>query len=38
MEAKDGSIGFDFGGVYDAVTSNEYIEYTPGGDRKVKIH
>ena len=37
MEAKDGSMGFDFGGIYDAVTPNEYIEYTLGDDRKVKI-
>jgi uncharacterized protein YndB with AHSA1/START domain len=37
MEARDGSFGFDFGGVYDAVKPNEYIEYTLGDDRKVKI-
>lgn len=37
MEAKDGSIGFDFGGIYDTVTENEYIEYTLGDNRKVKI-
>ncbi len=37
MEAKDGSVGFDFGGVYDAVRNNEYIEYTLGDGRKVKI-
>ena len=37
MEAKDGSFGFDFGGVYDAVRKNEYIEYTMGDGRKVKI-
>jgi len=37
MEAKDGSFGFDFGGVYDAITNNEYIEYTIGDGRKVKI-
>ena len=37
MEAKDGSFGFDFGGVYDAVRENEYIEYTLGDERKVKI-
>ncbi|MFI5131757.1 MAG: SRPBCC domain-containing protein, partial [Chitinophagales bacterium] len=28
MEAKDGSFGFDFGGAYDAVRKNEFIEYT----------
>jgi uncharacterized protein YndB with AHSA1/START domain len=38
MEAKDGSAGFDFGGAYDAVTPNEYIEYTMDDGRKVKIH
>ena len=27
MEAKDGSFGFDFGGVYDEVKDNEYIVY-----------
>lgn len=38
MEAKDGSFGFDFGGIYDAVKNNEYIEYTLGDGRKVKIN
>ncbi|HEX5653265.1 MAG TPA: SRPBCC family protein [Chitinophagaceae bacterium] len=38
MEARDGSMGFDFGGVYDAIRENEYIEYTLGDGRKVKIH
>ena len=38
MEAKDGSMGFDFGGKYDAVRNNEYIEYTIGDGRKVKIN
>jgi uncharacterized protein YndB with AHSA1/START domain len=37
MEAKDGSFGFDFGGIYDAVTENEYIEYTMGDGRNVKV-
>src|SRR3982751_4824449 len=37
MEAKDGSFGFDFGGIYDAITTNEYIEYTIGDGRKVKV-
>lgn len=37
MEAKDGSMGFDFGGIYDAVRTNEYIEYTMDDDRKAKI-
>ena len=37
MEAKDGSIGFDFGGVYDDVKENEFLEYTIGDGRKLKI-
>ncbi len=37
MEAKDGSMGFEFGGVYDEVREHEYIEYTMGDGRKVKI-
>ena len=37
MEAKDKSFGFDFGGVYDDVQINKYIEYTLGDDRKVQI-
>ena len=38
MEAKDGSFGFDFGGVYDEVKENELIEYTMGDGRKVIIN
>jgi uncharacterized protein YndB with AHSA1/START domain len=38
MEAKDGSFGFEFGGVYDAVATNEHIAYTMGDGRKVNIH
>lgn len=38
MEAKDGSFGFDFGGTYDTVKPNEYIEYTLGDGRKVKTN
>lgn len=38
MEAKDGSFGFDFGGVYDAVKENESIAYTLGDGRKVEIN
>ena len=37
MEARDGSFGFDFGGVYDAVKINELIAYTLGDGRKVEI-
>lgn len=37
MEAKDGSFGFDFGGVYDEVVINKKIEYTMADGRKVVI-
>lgn len=38
MEAKDGSMGFDFAGTYDEVRPNEYMAYTLGDGRKVKIN
>lgn len=38
MEAKDGSMGFDFGGIYDDVTPNEKIAYTMGDGRRVTIN
>jgi predicted 3-demethylubiquinone-9 3-methyltransferase (glyoxalase superfamily)/uncharacterized protein YndB with AHSA1/START domain len=38
MEAKDGSFGFDFGGVYDQVKPLELISYTIGDGRKVTIN
>src|SRR3954462_14412900 len=37
MEAKDGSMGFDFGGVYENVKPNELIEYTMDDSRKVRV-
>jgi uncharacterized protein YndB with AHSA1/START domain len=37
MEAKDGSFGFDFEGIYDKVIEHERIEYTLGDARKVII-
>ena len=37
MEARDGSMGFDFGGEYNDLRNNEYIEYTIGDGRKVKV-
>ena len=37
MEAKDGSFGFDFGGVYDEVKTHELITYTMSDGRKVKV-
>ncbi len=36
MEAKDGSMGFDFAGTYTAVVKNELIEYS-FGDRKASV-
>jgi uncharacterized protein YndB with AHSA1/START domain len=38
MEAKDGSFGFDFGGVYNDVIANQYIEYTMDDGRNVKVN
>jgi uncharacterized protein YndB with AHSA1/START domain len=37
MEAKDGSMGFDFGGTYDRIIENKQIDYTIGDGRKVKV-
>ncbi|MEO7767562.1 MAG: SRPBCC family protein [Ferruginibacter sp.] len=37
MEAKDGSMGFDFGGTYNTIRTNEYLEYTIDDGRKVKL-
>lgn len=37
MEAKDGSSGFEFSGVYDEVKINQLIEYTMEDGRKVRI-
>ncbi|MEK3980298.1 SRPBCC family protein [Psychrobacillus sp. FSL K6-2836] len=37
MEAKDGSFGFDFGGVYDEVRAHEFISYKLEDGRKVEI-
>lgn len=37
MEAKDGSFGFDFGGVYDEVIEHKLIAYTMGDGRTVKV-
>lgn len=38
MEAKDGSFGFDFGGVYDGIVEHKSINYTIGDGRKVQIN
>lgn len=37
MEAKDGSMGFDFGGTYDVVNLHEAISFTMGDGRRVDI-
>lgn len=38
MEAKDGSMGFDFGGTYTKVVPQKYIAYSIDGDgRKVTV-
>lgn len=37
MEAKDGSVSFDFEGTYTRVIQNELIEYV-FGDRSVTVH
>src|SRR5215203_5343674 len=36
MEAKDGSMGFDFAGTYTKIVENELIEYT-FGDRSAQV-
>lgn len=37
MEAKDGSAGFDFSGVYDKIVHNQLIEYHLEDNRKVEV-
>ena len=37
MEAKDGSMGFDFGGTYTNVEPQKHIAYTLDDDRKVTV-
>jgi uncharacterized protein YndB with AHSA1/START domain len=37
MEARDGSMGFDFGGTYDDVKENSRLAYTMGDGRKVTV-
>jgi uncharacterized protein YndB with AHSA1/START domain len=37
MEAKDGSMGFDFSGRYDNIKRDKLIEYTLDDNRKVKV-
>ena len=37
MEAKDGSAGFDFEGIYTSVEPNKLIEYKMADDREVSV-
>jgi len=37
MEAKDGSFGFDFGGVYDQIIQNQLLAYSLDDNRKVTV-
>ncbi len=37
MEAKDGSVGFDFGATYDDVQPNQRLAYTLDDGRKVEV-
>src|SRR5690606_9193754 len=37
MEAKDGSVGFDFEGTYTNVVDQELIEYSMSDGRKVSV-
>ncbi len=37
MSARDGSASFDFGGIYQDVIPGEFIAFTLGDGRKVKI-
>jgi uncharacterized protein YndB with AHSA1/START domain len=38
MEAKDGSFGFDYWGIYDNLTPNQLIESTLGDGRSLKVN
>ncbi len=37
MAAKDGSVSFDFGGVYTNIITHQLIEYTMSDGRNVKV-
>lgn len=37
MEAKDGSVGFDFWGIHDEITLNQVIKSTMGDGRKMEV-
>ena len=37
-KAKDGAMGFDFGGIYTEIVENQKIAYTLGDGRKVEVY
>jgi uncharacterized protein YndB with AHSA1/START domain len=37
MSAKDGSVSFDFWGIYDEIQEHAVIAYTLGDERKVRV-
>ncbi len=37
MEAKDGSFGFDFWGIYDQLIAQQVLEITLGDERKINV-
>jgi len=37
MEAKDGSMGFDFEGVFSSISLNERVRFVMGDNRKVDV-
>ena len=37
MEARDGSFGFDFWGIYDTIDEFKQLDYTLGDGRKVSV-
>ena len=37
MEAKDGSVGFDFGGTYEEISEQEKLVYVLDDDRRATV-
>jgi uncharacterized protein YndB with AHSA1/START domain len=37
MEAKDGSLGFDFSGIFTKIEANKQLDYLLGDDRTVQV-
>jgi len=38
MEARDGSFGFDFWGIYDEIIPHKLLRITMGDERKMEVH